>query len=43
MVSFKHKIIIPLTIVIFLGVLALTNILWRVNKLEDHPHERQLL
>lgn len=36
-VSSTNKLLIPFVLLVLIGVMCLTYILWRVNKLEEHP------
>ena len=38
MIDLKHRILIPFILLILLGLVSLTNILWRVKNLRDHPN-----
>lgn len=36
-VSSTNKLLIPFVLLVLIGVMCLTYILWRVSKLEEHP------
>lgn len=42
-ISSKNKILIPFVGLVILGLISFGSILWKVSKLQEHPHERTLL